>query len=46
MAAGVISVAFPCGPRIPPDPYVCGFDDVPFAQHISPQLGTVRQRKL
>jgi LacI family transcriptional regulator len=43
MAAGVISVAYERGLRVPADLSVSGFDDIPLARQISPQLTTVQQ---
>ena len=43
MAAGVIKVAHEMGLSIPGDVSVAGFDDVPLAAQIWPQLTTIRQ---
>ena len=43
MAAGVLRVAVELGLSVPRDLSVCGFDDVPIAQHVTPALTTVRQ---
>ena len=43
MAAGVMKVAHESGLSIPGDVSIAGFDDVPLAHQIWPQLTTVRQ---
>lgn len=43
MAAGVISVAHSMGVRLPEQLSVCGFDDLPLATVLWPQLTTMRQ---
>jgi len=43
MAAGLVRVAHEYGIRIPEDLSVTGFDDVPLAHKIWPQLTTIRQ---
>ena len=43
MAAGVIKVAHEMGLAIPGDVSIAGFDDVPLAGQIWPQLTTIRQ---
>jgi LacI family transcriptional regulator len=43
MACGVIREAYGRGLSIPDDLSVCGFDDTPVAQLISPGMTTVRQ---
>ena len=43
MACGVMRVAYERGLAVPDDLSVCGFDDTPVSQLISPGLTTVRQ---
>lgn len=43
MAIGAMKAAESLSLKIPEDLSVIGFDDVPFAQYMSPALGTVRQ---
>lgn len=43
MAAGVMSAAAQMGIAIPSELSICGFDDVPLASIVSPQLTTIRQ---
>lgn len=42
-AVGVLKVAQELGIRVPEDLSVVGFDDLPFAQLLSPRLSTIRQ---
>jgi len=43
MAVGVIHAAAKMGLRVPEDISVIGFDDIPLASHIMPELTTVKQ---
>lgn len=43
MAFGVMEAVRECGLRIPGDISIVGFDDIPQATHVNPQLTTVRQ---
>jgi len=43
MAFGVMEAARVRGLRIPEDISIVGFDDIPQASHVHPQLTTVRQ---
>lgn len=43
MAFGVMEAVRECGLRIPADISIVGFDDIPQATHVNPQLTTVRQ---
>jgi LacI family transcriptional regulator len=45
MALGAIRAATEAGLRIPQDLSVVGFDDIPWAEHASPPLTTLRQDK-
>jgi DNA-binding LacI/PurR family transcriptional regulator len=43
MALGVMRAMFEAGREVPRDVSIIGFDDVPFARYLTPQLTTVRQ---
>lgn len=45
MALGAIRTATAAGLRVPDDLSIVGFDDIPFAEHTSPPLTTLRQDK-
>ncbi len=43
IALGVMEAARECGLHLPGDLSIIGFDDIPLAQRVHPQLTTVRQ---
>jgi DNA-binding LacI/PurR family transcriptional regulator len=45
MALGAIRTASEAGLAVPGDISIVGFDDIPFAEHTSPPLTTLRQDK-